>query len=393
MVQNSKAFLPVNLLPEVWLNGYERRKLLMRPAVGQRLVVAALLWALLAALGCRERRDGRAPPAARAAMEADFEPGGALLLACRDLVWHHPDLFAELIAAVESRLEVVALVPEPAFETVAAGALARRGVSPEAVSFITVPHETPWIRDYGPLFKLEYGEPALLDGGYALGRRPLDDHVPTALAAVAGAPLVRLPIDLPGGNLLHNGAGLCLTTTDLIRKNPRRGEKALRVLLREACGCDEVVFLEPLAGERTAHADIFAAFIDSDTIVVGRYDPRVDPRNALILDRNARALAALRLPGRRLRVRRIPMPPHEANAWRTYTNVIFANGLLLVPHYPGIDPAGFEEAVRIYSELLEGWEVRGIDCSGLARLHAGLRCITVRLPQSLLERWRPAERS
>ncbi len=38
-----------------------------------------------------------------------------------------------------------------------------------------------------------------------------------------------------------------------------------------------------------------------------------------------------------MQVVRIPMPSHKDGNWRTYTNVIYANGVVLVPQYPDAD--------------------------------------------------------
>ena len=42
------------------------------------------------------------------------------------------------------------------------------------------------------------------------------------------------------------------------------------------------------------------------------------------------------------------MPPHDDGRWRTYTNVVYANGTLLVPTYPGFCPELDAEALAVY---------------------------------------------
>jgi hypothetical protein len=152
------------------------------------------------------------------------------------------------------------------------------------------------------------------------------------------------------------------------------------------------VFLEPLVGEQTGHVDMFATFVSSDVVVVGEYSPDADPLNAEILDRNAQRLAAVRTSRGPLRVLRIPMPPHTLDVWRTYTNVLFANGTLVVPTYPGIDPQGEAEALAIYKHLLPGWTVVGVDCNRLIEWGGAVHCVTrnlCRLPAQFPEEAAP----
>ena len=97
-------------------------------------------------------------------------------------------------------------------------------------------------------------------------------------------------------------------------------------------------------------------------------------------NRNAQRLEGLPTPHGPLRVIRIPMPPHKDGNWRTYTNVVFANGALLVPVYRGVDRAGREKALELFARLLPGWQVIGIDCTTLIQGGGALRCISTGVP-------------
>jgi agmatine/peptidylarginine deiminase len=141
--------------------------------------------------------------------------------------------------------------------------------------------------------------------------------------------------------------------------------------------------LKPLRGERTGHVDVFASFATPDTIVIGRYDASADPVNAAVLDENASILSRVRmLDGRPLRVARIPMPPSRGGVWRSYTKVIYANGKVLMPSYPTLDPRGFRTASEAYSRLLPEWKVIPIDCDALVEYGGALRCVSTTVPGS-----------
>ena len=75
------------------------------------------------------------------------------------------------------------------------------------------------------------------------------------------------------------------------------------------------------------------------------------------------------------------MPPKWGDDWRSYTNVIFANGTLLMPSFSDVDPAVEQKVMEIYqSSLPEGWEVKKVNCDQLVNLHGQLHCISYNLP-------------
>ncbi len=86
-----------------------------------------------------------------------------------------------------------------------------------------------------------------------------------------------------------------------------------------------------------------------------------------------------------LKVVRIPMPPRSDDHWRTYTNVFFANGLILAPAYGDLDPAGQRNAHAILQRHMPGWRVVGIEVSGLIANGGALHCISMNAPR--LTRW------
>ena len=74
------------------------------------------------------------------------------------------------------------------------------------------------------------------------------------------------------------------------------------------------------------------------------------------------------------------MPPRRDGVWRSYTNVILANGTVLMPTFADVDPSLREQAMALYARLLPGWKVVGINCDRLAKAHGLLRCISLNVP-------------
>jgi agmatine/peptidylarginine deiminase len=304
-------------------------------------------------------------------------------------------LLVNVVHQVRGRLDIVLLVSNIETCEAAKRLLRESSIPLKYVRFVELPHDTMWARDYGPIVvKTKEGRPVVIDAVYSLDRAN-DDRVPEGLARLLNVRVVQMPLRIDGGNLLSNGDGLAITTNYLFDENQfgELDEEVLRDVLRENYGLSRIAVLEPLLGEPTGHVDMFATFTSANTVVVGQYDPKVDPANAAILDRNANQLSRLRTKKGPLRVVRIPMPPHDDNGWRTYTNVIYANGVLLVPTYGELDASTRTEAMITYKKLLPGWRVVAVDSSRLIESNGALHCISMNLgPLGRLPEFPPPRR-
>ena len=138
--------------------------------------------------------------------------------------------------------------------------------------------------------------------------------------------------------------------------------------------------VEPLTGEPTHHVDMFCTFCATNQAIVGSYTQDQDATNAQVFDKDAAILAQESTSKGTMRVERIPMPSHHDGNWRTYTNVIYANGTLLVPQYHGDDEQTDKIALATYRKILPNWEIVGIDCSTLADKRGALHCISFNIP-------------
>ncbi|REJ90895.1 MAG: hypothetical protein DWQ35_15535 [Planctomycetota bacterium] len=318
---------------------------------------------------------------------ADFEPQRAILLSGQHLLNGHADTFASIVAATQGRTTVVALVDSDTEEEQLDAILQQRNLDGDHVLYVGLPHDSQWIRDFGPrIAKRNDGSIVVIDAPYGEQDRANDDVVPTALANCLNLPVVRPPLAVDGGNLLTNGEGLLVTTQRLIAENAFDGHNSgtIAEVLREFYGAKESVILLPLVGEPTGHVDVFATFCDTRTIIVGEYDPKVDPVNAAILDRNAERLARVMTRQGPLQVVRIPMPPRDNECWRSYTNVVYANGALLMPTYSDMDRSVERLVIHTYRELLPDWQVVGIDAEALCAKGGALHCATADL--SMIDR-------
>jgi agmatine/peptidylarginine deiminase len=311
-------------------------------------------------------------------MTGEFEPQRYLLMACAgDHV--HSRTIARIVSTVKQRIQPVVLINDALDRRQVIEDLNDFGVDQSAVVILRVEHDSKWTRDFGPTTMLSARGIRVVDWLYS-EERQLDDDVSLGLTALSETQVELLPLEIEGGNLLSNGCGLIVTSERSLQVNQELGFARAAFELADQLGATDLVVLEPLCGEETQHVDMFATFVSPTTIVVGSYDEHIDPVNAALLDRNARILSNVVTPQGRLNVVRIPMGSREGNYWRTYTNCIFANGVLLVPGYRGFDdPIVRAQVLNTYRRLLPDWIIESIDASDLIESGGALRCASLNL--------------
>lgn len=314
-------------------------------------------------------------------LPGEFEPQDAVMLA-----WDGDSevvrVQIEIVAAIWRTTRVLMLVGSAQHELAARSAFVAAGIPWEAVRYVHVPVDTIWTRDYGPVVvRSSFGPNALVDADYSEEDRPNDDNVPAAVAPILDMLRIRAPLAVDGGNLLSNGAGLCIATHTLLDENTDRGydEPQVTDMLKKIYGANQIVFLDPIIGESNGHVDMFATFASVDTVVIGEYSSDDNPANASVLNRNADRLTKLTTPNGPLKVVRIPMPPLDVLACRTYTNVVYANETLLVPTYPGFDAHCRGKAFAVYRRLLPSWTIIGVNCNDLILSSGAIHCMTMNL--------------
>ena len=314
----------------------------------------------------------------------EFEPHEYLLMAVSgDHV--HSKTIARIIREIGGSIQPIVLAGDAFDRHQLLQDLDEYGVDTDEVTILCIEHDSKWCRDFGPTSLISRHEVRLLDWTYS-DERKLDDDVSMQLAAISRTRVQFTPLSFEGGNLLSNGNGLVITSEKLVFQNLDHGALQTADELKKQLGADQLLVLEPLIGEGTAHVDMFATFTSPTTIVVGSYDPEVDPDNAGILDRNAQALSKVLTRHGRLNVVRIPMGSREGDCWRTYTNCIFANGVLVVPTYGDYDDSEvMKQVLDTYRELLPGWKVTTVDSQSLIGDGGALRCASLGISRLNIE--------
>ena len=326
-------------------------------------------------------------------LSGEFEPQRSVLLSISDLKPHHQGMLKEVIAKTTGRLPLVILVNDQKQLKTAVEIAESTKANIDHVSFYVFKLDTIWLRDFGPRFLETESQPQSIDFYYD-GTRPQDDQFPNKWGELAGINNTTVEWTLQGGNLISNGEGLAITSTRFFEDNhvrfpfrnrPNNVEYERRKLVVDAfkkeTNIDRLLFLKPLNPEATKHVDMLTTFLAPDHMLVARLDPRVDPANAQILDENARFLKTVEVDGRPMRVDRIDIPPRQGKYWSPYTNVIFANDLVLIPTYKSDPPALINRAIQTYRRLLPGKEVDTIDMTSMKKLEGALHCLSINVPE------------
>ncbi len=314
-------------------------------------------------------------------IHGEFEHQAALILGIDDLLQDHPEILAQIIAAVHDRIKIIGVVADDDRQRQAIALLRANHLPVSCVDFFHWPVAAMCMRDYGPFFVV--GEHAtVVDFAYPEHNRDLEDDFNVAFAATFHLHYDHSHLTLEGGNLLSNGDGMCVSTTKLRARNMQRGydEQQTGGFLHDHFHFNRWVHLEPLDDEPTGHVDTFLTLPATNKAILGFYRLDDDPVNALILDRNATVLKGEATKKGPLEVLRIPMPSHRDGVWRTYTSVIYANGVVLVPQYPDTNPDLDRVALGVYHEALPDWKVIGIDCSRLTSQRGALHSVSRQVP-------------
>ena len=262
------------------------------------------------------------------------------------------------------------------------------------VSFVDVPVNDSWCRDYGPIFLAARSsdQGAVVDWDYNSwgGKYPPWDS--DAAVARQIAELLELPrfapgLVLEGGAIEGDGRGTVLTTEACLL-NPNRNGPCTRQMmedtLRDWMNASRVIWLPGsgiLGDDTDGHVDQVARFIDAQTVVVAA--PWTDGApEADDLRANRDALAKARTAhGSTMETHELRLPEpkfqqdHRLPA--SYCNFIFVNGGVIVPTFRDKADAA---ALELLQRLLPDHEVVGVDALELVWGLGAFHCLTQQQP-------------
>lgn len=262
------------------------------------------------------------------------------------------------------------------------------------MTFIEIPTNDTWIRDYGYISLKENEEKKLLnftfDGWGGKFEASLDNGVNSALhknGYMGTTPLIDIDFVLEGGSIESDGEGTMLTTSACLCNPNRNGglsKKEIEERLNAYLGAKRVLWLDSgyLAGDDTdSHVDMLVRFIDANTIAYVACDDKSDEHYESLASMKAelenfktkenKPYALVPLP--------LPKPIYDEQKKRlpaTYANFLICNHALLYPTY---NDKKDKVAHKVFKTFFSDKEIIPINCLKLIEQGGSLHCSTMQV--------------
>lgn len=339
------------------------------------------------------------PPFEALRTAAEWEEVEALTLSWTSF----PCIQKQIVEASMAECTVIVFADDPAAcEAYLTGNACGGALDLSAVQILEAAYNSIWIRDYGAT--TVYGswndDRILVDWIYNRPR-PLDDVIPDVLGETLNIPVYSTtdsPYDLmgTGGNWMADGFGTAFASELILDENmggstwwttyPDHTEQEVRDIVETFHGVSDYVLMPTLPFDGIHHIDMHMKLLDESRLLVAEYPagtadgPQIEANLEYVLANYTTRW------GTPFDVVRIPSPPesgfnggypNQGGDYLTYTNSVFVNNTLLVPtYYEQYDTT----ALRIYEELLPGYNIVGIDCDNagedIIQLSGAIHCIT-----------------
>ncbi len=263
------------------------------------------------------------------------------------------------------------------------------------MSFIEIPTNDTWIRDFGYISIVENGEVKLLDFKFdAWGGKfeaSLDNEVNRVLhkkGYMGVTPLESIDFVLEGGSIESDGLGTILTTSACLCNTNRNGglsKNEVEVKLAEYLGAKRVLWLDHgyLVGDDTdSHVDTLARFVSADTIMYVQCLDEEDEHYDELKKMEEQLKSFKDSEGNFYKLLPLPLPTakydeEENRLPATYVNFLITNRALIYPTY------GVKEdkiMFKIFKEFFKNIEIIPVECSRLIEEGGSLHCSTMQIP-------------
>ena len=332
-------------------------------------------------------------------MPAEWEKQQCVLMSFphEETDWHNPNNTKELEASLSPFIRIAqAIAYAEAVYIICKDKtkIASMFCSTLNLTFIEIPTNDTWIRDYGYISIKENREKKLLDFTFdGWGRKfeaSLDNSVNCALhkkGYMGTTPLETIDFVLEGGSIESDGEGTILTTTACLC-NPNRNGGLSKVevekKLKETLGAQRVLWLDYgyLAGDDTdSHVDTLARFINNETIAYVKCKDKEDDHYESLQKMEKQLQTFVTKKGESYTL--VPLPMTNAiydKAGRrlpaTYANFLICNDALIYPTY---NDENDKIVHKIFKGLFPSKEIIPINCLKLIEQGGSLHCSTMQV--------------
>jgi agmatine deiminase len=262
------------------------------------------------------------------------------------------------------------------------------------MTFIEIPANDTWIRDYGYISIKDKGEVKLLDFTFdGWGKKfeaSLDNSVNQILhqkGYLGVTPLESIDYVLEGGSIESDGEGTILTTSTCLC-NPNRNsgptKEEVEKKLQSTLGAERILWLDHgyLAGDDTdSHIDTLARFVNTGTIVYLKCNNKDDEHYEALQKMEDQLKSFKTKEGNPYKLIALPMTNaiYDKSSQKlpaTYANFLITNDALIYPTYSDKSDTKTGE---IFKEIFPDKEIIPINCLKLIEQGGSLHCSTMQI--------------
>ena len=331
------------------------------------------------------------PPFTTPRTMAEWEENQGILLSWGNEEYTNEkhDVLCEIIANVlqETNIDIYLVCKNS--NTVAQYLLNTHSIQSPRIKYLIEPNLlTIWSRDFGPvtIYGNYVDSLSFMDWRYYFIAENSDGEVPQLLADYLGIERYENNGDGDFNGIFEGGNFMCdgLSTAFSTRAYDNTFEAYNGISSSRWLNIVPLPFPSPNY-YNTPHIDIFMKLLDEETILIGRFNSG-DNDYGLNDDINA-SINLIQTEyethfGRKYKIEIIPMPaPTYYNGYygrdlvfRSYTNSLIINNLVLVPTYNDVRDA---EAIAVYETLMPGYTIVPINCSALDGSAGAIHCVTM----------------
>jgi agmatine deiminase len=261
------------------------------------------------------------------------------------------------------------------------------------ITFVQLPTNDTWARDFGPITIYENGVRKFLDftfnGWGNKFQSDLDNAVTQQLVqkGILFGGYEKVDFVLEGGSIESDGNGTLMTTSRCLlnpNRNPEWTKEDIEDFLKEKLCIERILWLDhgELEGDDTdAHIDTLARFVDEKTIAYVACNDPEDVHYEELKKMEAQLQSFTTKAGEPYRLVPLPLPsPKYKDGQRlpaTYANFLITNHALLLPIYRDEKDKAVTD---LFHSLFPTREVIPIDCSKLIEQGGSLHCVTMQIP-------------
>jgi PKD repeat protein/agmatine/peptidylarginine deiminase len=291
---------------------------------------------------------------------AEFEPMEGVLIA------YPLGIPTSLVKEMAEDLMVYTLVSGTSQENQARSSYSSAGVNMSNCTFIQIPTDSYWSRDYGPWFVADgSGSINIVDFTYNRPRYN-DNNVPSQLGNYFNIDVYQMDLTHCGGNYMTDGMGIAVSTDLVWEENSGKTHDQINQIMQSYLGIQTYhVTTDPL-GDYIKHVDCWGKYLDVDKILIAR----VPLSNSQYSEYEAMATffaGQTTSYGNTYQVYRV-----DENNSQPYTNSIILNDKVLVPI---TGSSADSAAISAYQQAMPGYQVLGM--TGSWQSTDALHCRTI----------------